>query len=259
MPRHVYLEAHWGIGADIHLQPDDHTNAVFSSTAAARIPDVPRGISWHSAAYFKDLADSWRVLYACDGQPVMVERPTGEGSLVLATDSFFISNEALKSQRLPQLLTRLIGRNRIVVLEETHHGILRQPGVIGYLRRHRLHWVLMALLTVAGLVVWQHSLPLVPPGRLASASRESSAVPARNVAQGLTNLLRRNISPGQLLSVCYAEWEKAYEKDGRFPAGKRERARRIADRKAAGASAKPDSVSGYRDISRILAEGIHHE
>lgn len=255
----VNISRHWGIGIAIRTKPDRRGRDVFSGAAAAEAPDLPRVISWHSAAYFQNLTQSWRVLYACEGQPVMVARAMGDGTLVLAADSFFISNEALKTERLPRLLTNLIGRHRTVIVDETHHGIRQRLGVIGYLRRHRMHWILAALLAVAGLFVWQQSMPLVPAGRREHLGPRHHAIRTRNAAEGLVHLLRRNIEAGLLLKTCYAEWEKYFAKDPRFRENARIRARRIAEQKARRRSQTTDPVSGYRAITRILSEDNQHE
>ena len=63
-------------------------------------------ISWHSALYFKDLKPQWKVLYMCDTRPVVIERTFGRGSIILAADSFFLSNEALRSERHSRLISQ---------------------------------------------------------------------------------------------------------------------------------------------------------
>ena len=169
-----------------------------------------------------------------------------------------MSNEALKTERYPGLLLYLIGGNLTVIVDETHHGIHRKQNMIGYLRHYRLHWVLIALLSVAGLFVWRSALPLIPPvgNRMDLALR---AEETRNAAQGMTNLLRRSISPQRLLGVCLDQWEKAFGNNLRYPHTRRERARRIIEQAGTASDANANPVNGYRAISRILLEDQPHE
>jgi hypothetical protein len=48
-----------------------------------------------------DLDSNWRVLYERGGYPVLIERVFGSGSIVLCSDSYFLSNEALRRERIP--------------------------------------------------------------------------------------------------------------------------------------------------------------
>lgn len=252
------LKKRWGISTAVRDGEGAEKNEV-NEYAIARAGRLPRTISWHSALYFKDQNPVWKTLYTVANEPVMVERPIGKGSLVLASDSYLLSNEAMKSERLPDLLLYLVDRSSTIIIDETHHGLRQREGVIGYLRAHRLHWILLAMLTVAGLFVWKNAVPLVPPeNRRAGADRFKSAE-TRNATQGLANLLRRNIPPKQLLKICFEQWEKAFKKNVRYTADRRERARQIIENPGTKALNRPDPVSDYRAISRTLAEDQPNE
>ena len=257
-PVYTTLKAQWGIVIGTDPEADDDSSTDNTGYAASRNVKLPRVQSWHSSVYISELSDAWDIIYTNGGEAVMAERGVGEGSLVVSTDSYFMSNEALKSDRYPELLLFLIGGNRFVIVDETHHGIQRVPGMIGYLRQYQLHWVLVALLTVAALFVWRNAIPLVPPEQR-HADDASKAVQTRNATQGMTQLLRRNINPQKLLSVCFEQWEKAFEKNFRFPHNRRERARRIIEPSGASSGVKPDPVNGFQAISRILLEDQPNE
>lgn len=257
-PDYTTLKKQWGISTASRTR-DDSGDGALEEYAIARSGGLPRTISWHSNLYFKDPEPAWKTLYAVADEPVMVERSVGKGSLVLATDSYLLSNEAMKSERLPGLLLYLVGRHSQIIVDETHHGLQQHEGVIGYIRAHRLHWILIAILTVAGLFVWKNAVPLVPPGSRRSSADPSKSAQTRNATQGLANLLRRNIPPKRLLEICFEQWEKAFKKNIRYPAAKRERARRIIEQPGSGSAKRPDPVSGYRAISRTLAEDQPNE
>ncbi len=179
---------------------------------------LPASISWHSSAYFEDLDASWRVLYQRRKHAVIMERSFGPGTLVLASDSYFVSNEALRRERHPALLAWLIGGHREILFDETHLGVEENPGVAALLRRYRLQGFLLGLLLVGGLFVWQNSAPLVPPFRDEPTEGGTPLVVGRQSTAGFVSLLRRSIPPAQILTVCVAEWKAACARDPRAAA-----------------------------------------
>jgi hypothetical protein len=251
------LREQWGIVVESGPGSADDAGDGSIGYAASQSGQLPGGLTWHSTAYFSDMSDAWKPLYTANSKCVMAERPVGRGSLVMATDAYFMSNEALKSERHTDLLLYLIAGSRVVIIDETRHGIQRRPGVIGYLRQHRLHWILIALLCVAALFVWRNSVPLVPVNR-SRTDYSTGAAEARNAAQGMTNLLRRSIPPQRLLEICFDQWETAFENDHRYPQARREKARHVIER-AEKSEGQPDPVSRYRAIRRILLEDQPNE
>ena len=159
----ISIKKHWGIGFEFNQNLPVKDGSYLALDAVSSRPDLPPVISWHSNLYF-DLQDkSWQVLYTSDGHPVMIERPFGKGSLVLCADSFLISNEALRSERHPQLLVWLLGHNSKVLFDEAHFGIYKQPSVAALLRHYRFHRVLWVLAVMALLFVWKNAAYFVPP------------------------------------------------------------------------------------------------
>ncbi len=99
----VSIREHWGFDFGYTAIPEasqvDKKQPVFK--AYAGLPDLPAAVSWHTNLYFEPLDNSWRTIYAVDGKPVVIERKMGQGSIVLCSDSFFISNEAMRGERHP--------------------------------------------------------------------------------------------------------------------------------------------------------------
>ena len=108
-------------------------------------------LPWHSPGVLTDLASHWRTVYRVETNAVIVERRLGSGSIVLATDSYFVSNEALRNDRSTPLLTWLIGPLHHVVFNETHLGVTEQPGFATLARRYRLRLFFSLLAVVAVL------------------------------------------------------------------------------------------------------------
>lgn len=84
--------------------------------------DLPEKLLWRSGAVMLRLDKAWRVIYARGAEAVLIERAYGRGSVVVATDTFFASNEALRDERQSGLLAWLIGPSRRVIFDETHLG-----------------------------------------------------------------------------------------------------------------------------------------
>jgi hypothetical protein len=205
-------------------------------------PEVP----WHSAIYFASIAEPWRVIYAVNGRAVIIEGKFGKGTIVLVSDSYFISNEAMLDDRKPALLAWLVGNGRRLVFDETHHKVFEDPGIASLVRKYRLHGLIIGLLLLTALFAWKSAASFLPRDRPEEAS--GGLVAGRDAYSGFTNLLRRGLRPGDLLGVCLAEWRKSF----RHGAAK-------LDAKLAAFEAKPEEklstaelLRRYEEISRTL-------
>lgn len=220
--------------------------------------DLPPAISWHTNLYF-DLHDTaWQVLYSLEGRPVIVERPFGKGTIVLCADSYFISNEALRSERHPKLLLWLTGGNSRLIFDETHFGIYKRTGVATLLRHYRLHWFFAALAVPALLFIWKSTASFVPP-RKESQSDGTEMVAEKDYIQGLVALLRRYIRRSEILQICGQEWEQAFKKDKRIRAATFARVKRMIQKQSPSSTTIKDPVKRYRTISEIISEDRRYE
>jgi hypothetical protein len=168
---------------------------------------LPYEISWHSYGFLDQLSSNWNVIYRDDKKPVMIERPLGLGSIVVATDSYLLSNEAMRSERRTDLLAWLNGTGTRVIFDETHLGVHEQDGIATLIEKYRLYGLVGGLALLAALFAWRQSSSLVPPHR---ESDLASAVAGRDAQAGLVSLLRRSVPPRELAAVCAAEWKQAF-------------------------------------------------
>ncbi len=245
------VNRHWGVGFEFNQNLPVKDGSYLALDAVSNRPDLPSAISWHSNLYFVLLDESWQVLYTSEGHPVMIERPFGKGSLVLCADSFFISNEALRSERQPQLLVWLLGRSSKIVFDEAHFGIFKQPSVAALLRHYRFYRILGVLAVMALLFVWKNAVYFVPP-RKDDLPSGTDVVSDKDYTQGLIALLRRNIPGSDILRVCWQEWERTFIKDKRIQPETFERVKEILRTQAPSSKKRLDAVNGYRKISRTL-------
>lgn len=170
--------------------------------------DLPGSLPWHAGFYLAKPGSAWRVLYEAGGKPVVVSRTFGRGTVVVLTDSYLLSNEAMKKDRHPRLLAWLVGPNNRVVFDEGHLGVQKQEGIMGLARRYGLALFFGALVLWAVLYVWKSALPFLPrtaPGR----ERDGSMNAERDLTEGLSALISRNLPPGQVLALGLREYEKS--------------------------------------------------
>ncbi len=254
----ISLKDHWGIGFKFNQNLPVKDGNYLALNAVSNRRNLPSVISWHSNLYFDLLDKSWQVLYSSEGRAVMIERPFGKGSLVLCADSFFISNEALRSERQPQLLVHLLGRHSNIIFDEAHFGIFKQPSVAALLRHYRFHWVFLVLAVMALLFVWKNAVYFVPP-RKDDIPFGADVVSDKDYTQGLITMLRRNIPRAEILQVCGQEWERTFKKDKRVQPEVFEGVKEILRTQTPSSKNSMDAVNGYRNISRTIQRTKDYE
>ena len=212
------LPARWGFGWTFHgsgHETGPEAGAAFSASGdvlAERGPALgtEEEVPWKSAAYFVRLDPAWAVDYRARDLPVFIECQRGGGQIVIASDSYFLSNEAMRNDRRPQLLSLVAGTGRHLLFDEVHLGTEEQEGVMTLARHFRLEGYLYGMLIVAALFLWRNSVPLIPPAAAPEGPAGGGAVSGKDSRAGLVNLLRRNIAPGDLLRACFTEWQRAH-------------------------------------------------
>jgi len=178
--------------------------------------------AWFSQFRFATLEEGWRTILEVDGEPVVIERTLGKGSVVLASDSYFVSNEALHAGATPPFLVWMLGGKTEIIFDETIHGSTESGGAMKLLRRYRLHGFFWGLLLVVGLWAWRSGSSLAPGseelerGLVGTGGRVSG----QEQGSGLITLLRRSIPREALLDQCLeasrhgqgSAWTEAKEK-----------------------------------------------
>jgi hypothetical protein len=244
----INLREKWGFGYE-YIPTTREKLMLLAPIIATRVQPgpLPQTLTWHSALVFTNLDLQWRVIYARGADPLMIERQHGNGSIVLATDSYFVSNEAMRKERAADLLAWLAGSSGEILFDETHLGVQESPGVATLFRRYKLHGGVIALLALAALFIWKSSVSFVPR---ANESLAVAPVLGRESAAGFENLLRRSIAPKDLLQTSLDEWHKSSRLDARSTEPRRGEIRAVVE--AYNAEEKPNIVATYREIVGIL-------
>ena len=251
--RGVDLAERWGFGMDfIKLAP---ANDVYEPARVQNKTDLPlpRALDWHSGIVFTNLDGAWRVIYARGTRAVLIERQFGKGSVVMATDSYFVSNEAMEKDRHADLLAWLVGANKNMVFDEAHFGVVETSGIAMLMRKYRLHGLAAGLLLLAGLFIWKNASCLVPPH---AEPERQDYIAGKDSAAGFVNLLRRSIARRDLLPVCFIEWKKTAGPAGQYSASRRQQAEAAFQAENALPPKNRNPIATYKKICSIL--GTHH-
>ncbi len=224
----------------------------FKAQRKEQVEGLPTDLSLHTLLYFDKLGPEWRVLYAAEDKPIVIERSLGAGSIVLVADSYFFSNEAMLKERYSGLLAWLAGGNASIVFDEYHLGVKENPGIMFLVRKYRLHGLLGGLVLLAGLFVWRNSVPRLPART--GKQENGSVVSDMDQLGGLVGLLKRNIEPGGLLTVCFDEWEKGIGRTGRENREKVRLVRELIESAVDKSGAGRNAVALYREIAQNLSD-----
>ena len=232
-------------------------NGTTRPATASATTQTGGALSWHNGVCFGNLSNAWRVLYACDGRAVVVERRYGDGSIVLVGDSYLFSNEAMLRERRTDFLAAMLGPNTTVVFDEYHLGVADDPGVVSLANKYHLYWAMASLLLLAVLLVWKNSTRIAPVVEETTAAA-AGTVAGKAAAQGLVTLLRRSIPAAQLLTICWDQWSKSpppVRGDSQLFAEKKlPRLRQLVKDYDEFEDQHRDVIGTYRQIARILNE-----
>ena len=160
---------------------------------------------WFGGNYFDHLAPEWQVIAVQGNRDVIVERPFAHGSLVLLSDSYPLSNEALAVDRNTGLLLWSISGCREVLFDETHLGLSERPGIMTLALRYGLQGTLVSIVAILLLFIWKSQYTLLPRTK---TDQSTLGVQGYSSEQAFLNLLRRTIPQKELLGVCIETWLK---------------------------------------------------
>lgn len=197
---------------------------------------IPR----ETALYF-DPGPEWKVLWNPNGNPAVVQRDLAGGTLILIADAFPLSNQGLAESSNGALIAKLVGPAKNIFFDENQFGVSETGSVAVLIRKYHLEAALAMLFAIAGLFVWRNVATFLPP----RDPQPTARVTGRDSQQGLSALLRRNISEDQLLAVCWKEWSRSGPARQRAKLNLAEIERETRPK---------DPVAGYRAACRILTE-----
>lgn len=245
----------WGIRiGSLPLRGDDDI-AFHVSERDLPIPETP--VTWQSTLFFKPAPSSsgwaeWNEVYLrrFDRGTValIMERQLGQGSLIIVSDSYFLSNEAMRMDRHPELLTWIIGPSEIVIFDESHLNVTLERGVMTLVRSLNLHYALFGLLALGLLLIWKGTSRLVPV--TAESDLIRTRVKGRDAAAAMTHLLRRAIPSAEVLDVCWRKWQESHP---HLTTSRMERAKQAEAYLMSIKTGQSNLIRSYREIARLLS------
>ncbi len=242
----------WGIKVRYHDATGNQKNAEkFKGSDEVLLPD---GISWHTSLYFEPLLSSWQTVYRFKGQPVIVERRFGQGSIVLASDSYVFSNEAMVNERHAGLLSWFIGANTNIVFDEFHFGLIKSKGIANLIHKYRLGGIIAGLVLMAILFVWKNSACFVPPREENGYSGEQPITTHNDYAAGLISLIQKNVPGKDLLNACFREYMKSIGSGHGTLPEKMASIQSVVDAEQKSSVKYGNPIEGYGKIYKILSE-----
>lgn len=179
------------------------------TVSAAAVPaELP---AWRSQYRIEAKDPAWKVVAYVGDEPVVIERVFGIGSVVLASDTYFASNESLHHGAEPEFLLWLTGGKAKVIFDETIHGTTETGGAMKLIRRYRAHGAIMGILVFVSLWAWRSAMPLVRGGEAQDRGLvgEGETVLGEGTGTGLIRLMRRSVPSALLLSRCVEVWAQS--------------------------------------------------
>ncbi len=196
-------------------------------------PDADSRTTPRETALYLDAGRAWRTH---DG---FIERNFGAGTIVLAADTFALSNEGLRESRNAELVAALAGPAQHVIFDENHFGVIEAGSVAKLMRKYRLQGAIAILAVVAALFLWRSASSLLPPRRVLA----QDSIAGRDSLAGMTALLHRGVAERDVIDTCFSEWSRSERRSGRA-AGVEEEIR----------SHPKDPVAAYKAACRVLSK-----
>lgn len=210
----------WGLS----LEPYNwRTAVVYTRKDGAPFATATEKHDWHPLPILSlmawkitpEQADEWETLFAIDDKPVVIRREFGQGDLILMTDPFALSNEALwtglhegrEDYRNADFLAWLVGDHARVRFDEFGLGIADTEGVGTLARRYNLHAALALLVLIVALFIWRNGCSLVPPSEAGPEETESLIGHASHT--GMQLLMQRAVPRQALLPTCHELWSRS--------------------------------------------------
>lgn len=193
---------------DLALQHGQHSGGEATRTASAPTKP-PESLPWREGGVLVDFdADVWSPLYQIEDEVVAAVRSYGQGEILVLTDDYLFSNEALLKHRFPRLFAWIVQGKSELIFEETHLGVSESVGIARLIWRYRLDGFVIAFFSLMGLIVWRGAVPLLP----AFAGRAHGPViqSEHSTEAGLGDLLHRSLPGSDMPRLAFEAWQRSF-------------------------------------------------
>lgn len=247
--------------------PTPYQQAVTDQSEIDGYPMAP--ILWLRNVYFDIVGQEWRTIYAIPDsdnmsrphEAVVIERRFGNGSMVLMTDAYALSNECLRERPNAGFLVWLTGGHSKIMFDEYHLGVQKQEGISDLFIRYHLYGPLAFLLVLAALFFRRSGMSLVPPDEtdelLQMEAENTRKLLTKDHSSGLTSLLEQHVPKKKLILQCLQVWKNTFVADNEASRRYRDQYETIKNRidfRQKNRRFGTGEVEDYKEICRILAE-----
>jgi len=198
-------ERFWG---EISLTHGEHEGGDAQATELAVAAGLPATLPWREGGILTELGDHWQPLYQIEDEVVMAQQLSAGGRIVVMTDDYLFSNEALLMHRYSKLLAWVIGDHQFVIFDETHLGVMESTGVAILMRRYRLEGFFLGFAVLMSLIVWRGMSPLLP-SRMGRA-KTNIILAEHSIEAGLSDLVQRSVPVSELPSEAFRQWKLSF-------------------------------------------------
>lgn len=176
----------------------------------------------------------------------MAMRRAGHGELVVASQEWFLLNEAIKTHPNPVLLDFLAGGRPVIWVDETLHGLRQEQGTLWLVHRYRLEAALLLFWATLLALLWSMSGDLVRrPPRDWGAEIVRNGEPPGVAGQ---RLLQRSVPAEQVAAECWEQFRRRAPQEAQAIS----RDPRLGPRLRAALAQPP--LTGYKELTKLIAE-----
>ncbi|CAA6676643.1 Unannotated [Lentimonas sp. CC4] len=194
--------------AEVELVYGEHEGGDALCVDVDDVAALPLSLPWREGGALGETGEDWTPVYQIEEEVVVAQRAYGRGSIVLLTDDYLFSNEALLKHRYAELLTWVLGDQSTIIFDETHLGVSEGTGVAMLMRRYRLGGFCLGCAVLLLLVVWRGVSPLLPAH--AGRSQGNVMFAEHSTEAGLSDLVRRSVSAVDLPREAFSQWKDSF-------------------------------------------------
>lgn len=167
-------------------------------------------VKWFASRYFSKFDKTFKPILWVKGKPVALKKKVEStkksgkpGQLILIADSYFISNQGLKEEPAPAFLSYLIGKNKTVIIDETHLEVSGITGIMLLIKRYNMQYCLWAILIIGIVFVWKSRSSLLPPDRQLIEKLQQNIIVGESSAVSMNNLITRSMNPKDIVMYLH--------------------------------------------------------
>lgn len=158
--------------------------------------------------FFFDVADSiWEILATRKDMPVLIRRELDKGTLILSSDTYFLTNESLAYNRNSQLLYFLAKDKNNIIFHEAHLGLIEKTGIIDLMNKYGITGLFIGIVILFLLYVWKSTNPIMVLKYSVDETNENKSTYSK--FGGLSGMIYKHTKKEHIIDTSISEWLKS--------------------------------------------------